>query len=74
MEYLKEIIFGKKICLIGGSPLIMNSNLGRYIDSHDIITRANCHWPVPKCFENNVSIPTDHTGTKINAFKINFNY
>ena len=59
---LHKYIANKKVCLIGGSPNIIGSNMGDYIDDH-VVVRANCHWPVPKCLMENDIAPS-HDLTK----------
>ena len=38
---------GKRVALVGGSPMLVGSKLGKEIDECDVVVRINCHWPCP---------------------------
>jgi hypothetical protein len=44
-ENLKELIEGKRVCICGPSVSQVGTNLGKEIDSYDIVCRVNMHLP-----------------------------
>jgi hypothetical protein len=65
---LKNLIEDKSVCLVGGSSAIIGSNLGKEIDSYDIVARVNYHWPFPKGLINKIENPTIHNGNRTDIF------
>jgi hypothetical protein len=45
---IAKFVSGKRVAIVGGSPKIIGTELGEYIDSHDIVVRVNLHWPCPR--------------------------
>jgi len=70
MCYLSKLVYKKNVCLVGGSPAIMDTNLGSTIDSFDLVARINKHWPSPSAFRHN--LPTEdymiHNGRRTDIF------
>lgn len=65
---LKNLIENKSVCLVGGSSAIIGSNLGKEIDSYDVVARVNYHWPFPKGLINKIENPTIHNGNRTDLF------
>lgn len=42
---MKELIEGKRVVVVGGSPKVVGTGLGEFIDDHDTVVRINIHWP-----------------------------
>lgn len=44
-QKLRELVYGKKIALVGPSPHLMNKKIGKLIDTYDIVCRVNEFFP-----------------------------
>lgn len=42
---MKDLIFGKRVAVVGGSPKVVDTGLGEFIEDYDTIVRINIHWP-----------------------------
>tara|TARA_Y100000034_G_C6860581_1_gene391603 strand:- start:221 stop:937 length:717 start_codon:yes stop_codon:yes gene_type:complete len=54
-----KFAFGKRVAVVGGSPQVVGTGQGEYIDSHDIVVRVNCHWPCPQRFNPKIEVQKD---------------
>jgi hypothetical protein len=45
-EKINEIVKGKNVCLCGPAAYLVGSNLGRFIDSFDVVCRVNDFTPI----------------------------
>lgn len=55
-EILKNYCENKTICLVGNSSALINSNKGKWIDSHDIVVRFNGALSVLRDYPNDLGI------------------
>ena len=58
VEFLKSLT-GKKVILVGPATYMMGSNLGKEIDSYDVIVRMNLSCPVPENLHKDIGSRTD---------------
>lgn len=69
MKKLVDLVKGKRVCIVGGSPMIIGSNLGEKIDSYDIVVRVNFHWPCPRALlDKEIKNPLIHVGNRTDIF------
>lgn len=55
-SYYNNVLKNKRVCIVGPSPSLKNSNQGGFIDSFDIVVRVNRGFPV--------SVDTEDIGSK----------
>ena len=44
----EKIIKDKSVIFVGPSPILLNKNMGDFIDSFDVVVRSNNSFPIPK--------------------------
>lgn len=59
LEQIKSFCKEKSIVVVGNSSRILDSDYGKYIDSHDIIVRINGGCPINKIYYEKLGRRTD---------------